>query len=244
MKKLLLTLFTVVAMVSTSVAQSTIEQSFSTEGIKDLKLDFTYPELVKIKVWDKNEVSIKGIVEIENDDSDDFSITNISSKGRLTIQSELKNIDRHKGFTIYASEDEDGETVTVSKDGKSINVGQKKGMYSNGIRISIVLEVTVPRNLNVIVNATYGLVEIIEYPKSIEVDAKYGGIDLSIDEKSEFALEARTQWGQIFSNLNTAFNFDGSDNMGKWLKASASINSGSQKMKLESQYGNVYLRKN
>lgn len=244
MKKLLLTLLILTVTVTAGIAQKAIDQSFKAEGIKDLNLEFKYPELVKIKVWDKDEVSIKGVVEIQNGDSnDDFSISSTSSNGTLTIESELKNIDRHKSVSIYSTEDSDGETITLSKDGKNINIG-KNGTYSNGIQISIVLEVTVPRGMNVTVNAIYGLVEIIQNPKSINVVARYGGIDLSINEKSAFDLEASTQWGQIFSNLSTEFDFEGTDNKGKWIKATASLSNGGHKMKLASQYGNVYLRKN
>ena len=210
-------------------AQKQIDQTFDASAVKNIDLFFKYPELVKIKVWDKNEVSIKGQVEIHNGEfDDDFELSSKVSGGKLMIESNIKNIDNYKNYQVYTDKDEDGESraITISKNGTTITTG-KSGRYTNGINISIVLEVTVPRNMAVVLDARYGLVEVLQ-----------------VDETESLDLEASTQWGQIFSNLETKVEIGGDDGLGKWMKAHASIKDGSQRLKVESQYGHVYLRKN
>lgn len=227
-------------------AQKQINQTFDASAVKNIDLFFKYPELVKIKVWDKNEVNIKGHVEIHNGEfDDDFELSSQVSGGKLMIESNIKNIDNYKNYQVYTDKDEDGEnrSVTISKNGTTISTG-KSGRYTNGINISIVLEVTVPRSMAVMLDARYGLVEVLQSTNHLDVEARYGGVDVKVDETESLDLEASTQWGQIFSNLETKVEIGGDDGLGKWMKAHASIKDGSQRLKIESQYGHVYLRKN
>ncbi|WP_339696777.1 hypothetical protein [uncultured Roseivirga sp.] len=246
MKKPILILIMLMLFSVCAFAQKQIDQTFDASAVKNIDLFFKYPELVKIKVWDKNEVSIKGQVEIHNGEfDDDFELSSKVSGGKLMIESNIKNIDNYKNYQVYTDKDEDGESraITISKNGTTITTG-KSGRYTNGINISIVLEVTVPRNMAVVLDARYGLVEVLQSPKQLDVEARYGGVDVQVDETESLDLEASTQWGQIFSNLETKVEIGGDDGLGKWMKAHASIKDGSQRLKVESQYGHVYLRKN
>ncbi|WP_157716308.1 hypothetical protein [Roseivirga echinicomitans] len=246
MKKPILILIMLMLFSVCAFAQKQIDQTFDASSVKNIDLFFKYPELVKIKVWDKNEVNIKGQVEIHNGEfDDDFELSSKVSGGKLMIESNIKNIDNYKSYQVYTDKDEDGESrsVTISKNGTTISTG-KSGRYTNGINISIVLEVTVPRSMAVVLDARYGLVEVLQSPKQLDVEARYGGVDVQVDETESLDLEARTQWGQIFSNLETKVKIDEDEGLGKWMKAHASIKSGGQRLKVESQYGHVYLRKN
>ena len=95
--------------------------------------------------------------------------------------------------------------------------------------------------MEVIVNAKYGLVEINEIENQIMVDAKYGGIDMAFGSFKK-QLEAKTRYGEIYSNLpfelesnRKDFNHDS-----KWTIVT--YGKDSKNATLESKYGNVFLR--
>ncbi|MFT6827730.1 MAG: hypothetical protein ACI9Z3_000818 [Roseivirga sp.] len=243
MKKQLIVLLMLLSIASIGQAQTQINETFDAKNIDQIDLFFTYPELVKIKVWDKEEVNIKGIVDIHNGEhDDDFKLSSKTNGNRLSIESAIKNIGKYRSFNVYSDDDKEN-TIVISKKGMTVSSG-KKGYYSSGVNVSIVLEVTVPRSMTVMIDAKYGLVEVLESPKSMDIEARYGGIDVVINESDPIAFKAETQWGQIYSDLKSNIYMNGDPGMGKWIKPSASIKSGDQRLNLKSQYGNVYLRSN
>uniref|UniRef100_UPI0040472C9C hypothetical protein n=1 Tax=Roseivirga sp. TaxID=1964215 RepID=UPI0040472C9C len=244
MKKQLITLLVLLSISSTAQAQKQINETFDAKNIDQINLFFTYPELVKIRVWDKEEVNIKGVVDIHNgQQDDDFKLSSKTSGTRLTIESNINDINKYRSFTVSSNDDDSGNTITISKKGMTVSSG-KRGYYSNGINISIVLEVTVPRSMALLIDAKYGLVEVLESPKHLDVEAKYGGIDVTINENNPLTFEAETQWGQIYSNLKSRIEMNGDLGIGKWMRAHVSIKEGDQRLNFKSQYGNVYLRSN
>jgi len=76
----------------------------------------------------------------------------------------------------------------------------------------------------------------------LNVEAKFGGVDLSVDSAELRALDASTSWGQIYSDLTNQIQLSGDDMMGKEMKASLSSN-GNKKVHLDTSFGNVYIRK-
>lgn len=250
MKKTLLSIMLVMLGAGTLMAQTKINQTFDVKSVDELDLIFEYPELVQIKVWDGKEVKVEGTVNIQNGEFDeDFEIKGSSGNGKFTIESSIRNLKKRRGnhsvYTYSDDDDDENTSVTVSSKGTTINVGSRKNRtFRNGINISIELVVTIPRNMKVVLNARYGLVEVLENPKALEIDARYGGVDVRIDEAGSLEFDASTQWGQIFTNLDVPIKMGGNDSMGKWMRARASLKKGDNRLSIESQYGNVYLRKN
>ena len=246
MKKSIYTLLVLGFLCLSATAQTQLDKTYNANSIEKLDLIFKYPQLVKIKVWDKEEISVKGQVEIHSGQfDDDFELKSSTADGRLVIESEIKNIEDYKNYSVYSEKDKDGKskTISVSKNGTTISSGSK-GSYTNGINISIVLEVTVPQRMAVMIDARYGLVEVISSPKKLEIEARYGGVDVQVNEALELNLAASTQWGQIYSNLNRPIDMTGDDKPGKWIEAKIDNATAGQQLKVTSQYGNVYLRKN
>ncbi len=247
MKKILLSIVLVVLGTAGTLGQTRISETYDTRSADELNLIFEYPELVQVKVWDGKEVKIEGTVNIQDGEFDEsFEIKSSAENNRFTIESTIKNLKKMKGdYSRHVYSDDDNTSVTISDKGTTINVGSgKRRTYKNGINISIELVVTVPRNMKVTLNARYGLVEVLESPETLEVDARYGGVDVVINESQLLEFDASTQWGQIFSNLEVPVKMDGNEGMGKWMKARASLKKGDKRLSVESQYGNVYLRKN
>lgn len=243
--KNIITLFLLAICTSVSIGQN-IEKTYQLATNEKLSLEFVYPELVKISTWDKQEVLIKAKVLINNQDaSEDFILSENRTSNQLVISSLLKNKDKYKNnYISVAGDEEDDESVTVSRNGKTITIGDKGKTYYNGTQIDIELEITLPKNAVVDVEAKYGMVEVLSAPKDLVVFAKYGGADVKIDEADLKQLKASTNWGQIFSNLNSKLSVTGDDMLGKSMRAEFDNSRGAISVRVESEYGNVFLRKN
>ncbi|WP_420387479.1 hypothetical protein [Roseivirga sp.] len=246
--KQILTLILFCSMTTGLFGQWSVEKNYKLEANEKLSLDFEYPEIVKISTWDKQEVQINARVLINgNDATEDFEISDRRNSGRLSVSSKLRNLNKYDRRNIIISDDDDDDKVSINSKGNSITIGKsgKNGKsYYNGTEIEIVVEVILPKNAVVDVQAKYGMVEVVDAPQEIEVWAKYGGADIKVDEASIRSLEASTDWGQIFSNLNSKLSVGGDDMIGKNMRARLSNNKGSSQVRVESEYGNVYLRKN
>jgi len=223
-----------------------IEKSYQLGNNEKLSLEFEYPELVKISTWNKQEVLIKAKVLINNmDATEDFILSENRSSNQLVISSKLRNKDKYKNNYITVADDkDDDEPVTVNRNGKSITIGDKGKTYYHGTQIEIVLEISLPKNAVVDVDAKYGMVEVLSAPKDLVVYAKYGGADVKIDEAGLKQLKASTSWGQIFSNLDSRLSVSGDDMLGKNMRAEFNGSKGANSVRVETEFGNVFLRKN
>lgn len=57
--------------------------------------------------------------------------------------------------------------------------GRNFNQRSEGVDMDIVLEVKVPRNIEVKLESVYGIVEVKNYTGPLSVEATYGGVDVS-----------------------------------------------------------------
>lgn len=234
---------------TTHAQQEVVTKSYTVKKSDRIELAFKYPELVQIKTWDKNEVQIMATLNINGgENNDSFELTADEKRGVLNISSKIKGIGKFKNANYYISrkkdDDDDGEDVIISKNGTNITIGSGGNSRYNGVRVSVILEVTVPKGAVLDVNAQYGMVEVMDLPKDITVKAKYGGADISLSESSVESLWAATSWGQIYANLSQKMSIGGNDMPGKEMTARIKDGRGDKSVKVDSEYGNVFLRKN
>jgi hypothetical protein len=118
----------------------------------------------------------------------------------------------------------------------------KARWVNNGVDMDIKIEVKVPRNMDTRIVSVYGMVEVIEFAGPLLVEATYGGVDASFSEANMGELIAETNYGNIYSNLDFKPDQKTSKEEDFHLYLSATLGKG-PRYRLESQYGNVYLRK-
>lgn len=233
----------------TSFAQTKIEKSVPVQSGQKLVLNFDYPE-VTLQTWEKSEVLVKGTVSINHGENDNaFELEVSPSPGEVTITSILKekeNIPQRivikKGDREYFFKAKDYNDPVVQKFLEEN--GREYSYMSNGIIREIKLEVFVPKKMETSVVAKYGLVEVKNFEAPLTVDAKYGGVDASILAAATGQLVARTQYGEILTNLDIKFDqapFT-EKRSNHWTEISAKPGNG-PRYNIESKYGNVYLRK-
>jgi hypothetical protein len=86
------------------------------------------------------------------------------------------------------------------------------------------------------------MVEVRDFNGPLKVDATYGGVDAAVVEKSTGELNAETNYGEIYSNLDVKFGGGSSRQENFHTFVSAKPGSGPT-YTFDSKYGNVYLRK-
>ena len=120
--------------------------------------------------------------------------------------------------------------------------GKNFNSMSMGVDMDIILEIKVPQNVDTRIESVYGMVEVKQFSGPLVVDATYGGVDAALQEKSTGHLEAETDFGQIYSNLDVKLLGNNVHERDFHTYVSAKPGNG-PRYSFESKYGNVYLRK-
>ncbi|MEP6737818.1 MAG: hypothetical protein ABJA70_20000 [Chryseolinea sp.] len=233
----------VVALTVEAYAQTPINKTIPVSSGQEILMHFDYPELVKVTTWDKNEVSVGGTVSINSGENDDaFEILTSTSGATITIKNQIKDL-KSLPQRVTVMDGLNKITFKSEAEFKKYQSQQGKGfdMVSHGVDMDIFIEVKVPRNVKTRVESVYGMVEVKSFAGPLSVDATYGGVDAALTEKATGTLTAETNYGEIYTNLDTKFGSKAT-NRDFYTNVTASPGNGPA-YSFESKYGNVYLRK-
>lgn len=228
----------------TLAAQTAINKTVSVQSGQKIRMNFDYPELIKVSTWDKNEISIQCSVSINNGENDDAYKLDITTEGNsISIRNEIKNMeDLPHRITVIR----DGEKTVFRNraEWRKYQAENGKGnMTTNeGVDMEIKIEIKVPRNTETTVKSVYGMVEIKDFNGPLSVESTYGGIDASLAERSMGELIAETNYGHIYSNLDVSITPDNVRDEDFHTYVSVKPGTG-PRYRFESTYGNVYLRR-
>ena len=235
--------FIVGVLVAQLVAAQNVSKTVPFRPGQKLNMRFDYPQLIKVSTWDKNEVSIEGIVSINDGENNDaFQLEASSGSNTANIKTYVKNIDelprrymviRNNQKIKFKSKDEYRKYAREA--------GGEHLIYSDGSDIDIKLEIKVPRGADTRILSVYGVVEVTGFEGPLQVEATYGGIDVSVNEKGVSELTAETDFGQIYTNLEakTVAQNERDFHTEILMRPGTGV-----RYSFESKYGNVYLRKN
>jgi hypothetical protein len=225
-------------------AQTAVDKTVPLQKGQSVLFHFDYPELVRVTTWDKNEVSVHASVSINGGLNDDaFELLSNTTGSTVTFRNQIKDM---KNLPHHITIVDGGNKITFNTQAdfnkyKQENGRSAFGMVSNGVDMEIVIDVKVPRNTETRVESVYGMVEIKTFDGPLVVEATYGGVDASLQERSIGLVEAETNYGEIYTNFDTRFT-GGSGEKNFYLAVSAKPGTGPH-YAFESKYGNVYLRK-
>ncbi len=224
--------------------QTIINKSIPISSDQNLSIEFDYPDLIKINTWDKNEINIIGEVSINNGENDDaFELITITKGNTVTIKNKIRNMDTlPQKITIV-----DGSQKIMFKSKADFKKykeehGNSYDMVSWGVDIDIVIEIKIPKNTMTHVTSVYGMVEVKDFQAPLQVMAKYGGVDASLNTNAVGELSVETNYGQIYSNLDIKFASDNIREKDFYTYVTAKPGTG-PRYDFESIYGNVYLRR-
>ena len=239
-----LTLIIVWLMAGVASAQTKIDKTVPVQAGQKIRMRFDYPKLVKVSTWEKNEISIQGVVSINDGENDDAFILESRTEGNtISVRNEIKNME---GLPHRITVNRDGQKMVfrTKADWRKYQDEHGKGhtMMSEGVDMDIELEIRVPRNTETVVESVYGMVEVKDFTGPLTVEATYGGVDASLTEPTTGELIAETNYGHIYTNLNVKFG--AAEVRDENFHTLVSLKPGNgPRYSFESKYGNVYLRK-
>jgi hypothetical protein len=223
-------------------SQTTVSKTYPVKAGQTVELSFDYPKLVRVSTWEKNEVSVVAKVSINGGQNDEaFILEETSNNGNISIRNKIQNMDKlPKRYTIV-----DGGKTTVFNSKEDYQQYKKSAsgsptMYSEGVDMEITVEVKVPANVSTDIKSTYGMVELVSFNGSANVNATYGGIDATVVKETTGKLQATTSYGQIYSNLELKPTEKTEKDF--FTSITAEPGKGSTYI-LKSTYGKIYLRK-
>lgn len=225
-------------------AQTVVNKAIAVKNGQTIDMHFDYPELIRVSTWDGNEISIQGQVSVNGGENDDAFVVESEIQGDvIRVRGEIRDI---KDLP---------QRITVMREGQKMMFRDKREWekyqaehgrgYNNvswGPDIDITLEIRVPRNMATSITSVYGMVEVVNFSGPLTVEATYGGVDASLVERSVGELKAETNFGQIYSNLDTRFDSNKVTSKDFHMLVSAKPGQGPA-YNFESKFGNVYLRK-
>ncbi|MEO9482917.1 MAG: hypothetical protein ABJG47_05700 [Ekhidna sp.] len=197
-----------------------VTASVAVTGEEVLDLEFAFADDIIFKTWDKNEVFVEVMVEInDGKDNDIFTLTTEKSSS-----------------TIYIEMDEDmWKKISKEKDRKWKNCN-----YTSTINYVVYL----PKKLNVRSNTISGDYEFEYFGSEMKLKTISGAIDVLIPSKQGMDFKAKTISGEVYSDIEISYPYGkkglrqivGQDVRGR-------VSDGGKESSFETISGNIYLRK-
>jgi hypothetical protein len=181
----------------------------------------------------------------ENDNA--FRLSAQTTGNTFTLRSSIRDKDRLPKRMLIKRGGEEFYFKTDNPKGIEVRkfMGESKQGYeymNTGVIMEIELHIFIPARMKAVINATYGIVEVLACDASLSITAPYGGVDVSVPAQGLAELSAKTKYGEIFTNLQQKpVRSVVADDYKNWTDITYAWRSGNS-IAVESKYGNVYLR--
>lgn len=252
------------------IGQKIIQKDQSLSGIESIKFDFQWSDAKFIKSSD-NQLHITVSVLINKGENDDAFELNLVKKGSiLEVKSDIKDMENMPRYVVVESKGVkhtfrlDPNEDFHKRDFDQINWSEVNHWQGPDVLKEVLITVSIPENVQINVDATYGNLEIVNClnpmiientyghvqasflsaPKDCKLKSTYSFVDISVPSSSSMDFDLHTNHGSIFTNLDIDIDAKKSktrifDNM-----VIGAINRGGKTLEVEATYSNIYLRKN
>jgi len=208
-------------------AQELFEKSIAIDKSAMVELDFQFADQIIIKTWDKNEASVKAIVNInDNSDNDKFSLEVTESGNEIAFKSDIEELEKLSGQNSHYQ-----QGIIVREDDYCVH-------------LEIDFEVWLPATVQLKLKTISGNIEITGLDAPMEINTISGFIDVTISETANADITMKTITGDFYSNLDLLKDEQtGWKNQFAGGKIKASLNDGGNRLFMETISGNIYLRR-
>ncbi len=252
-------------------AQREIKEVRPSSDVSEIVIDCNWANIM-VRNEGVEDIQLEGMAMVNKGENDDAFEYRWEQKGKtLYFKSEVKNMEdlpkymtykkngqeytrklapgEKAGWRNFKDHDDDGDVVEMT----------------SGVLIEVDLVFYIPANLKLATDLTYGNISLenIDNPMHItntyghvvatfdqmgitadcSISSTYSFVDVSIPQSAQLNLSLHTNYGEIYSDLEFAFDEANSiDEMYK-NRIAGVLNKGGKELKLESPYNNVYLRK-
>jgi len=229
MKKIFLILF-LSAISSSLIAQKIIDKKLPWSKNQLVNLHLTFADSIRVRYWDKDEVSVKISVDINSGKLNDALLVNTKS----TSDEVFLDIDLDKKMLKAGKKEDcpnDKPTNTYDQDGDRV--------YTCA---TLHYEVVLPRSAKLKLETINGNIDIQGAETTVFAKTISGWVDMTWPKSKGANLAMQTVTGEVYSDLNIDFKDQKQKNpiVGYMLKGA--VNGGGPELHLESISNNVYLR--
>lgn len=249
---------------------ATIKKSYPTNNIQTVAFDFQWSDVV-FEEADGNELQINANVEINGGEANDnFEIKSRSSNGRLDISTDVIDMDKitkmitvkHNG-TKYRIRKTSGYKKRLKELKDELGL-DRIDSYNEGVDIDISITIKLPKALKLMVESTYGDVELSQLGNEMNIDNTYGHINITFDPNQKLKdtylnatyafidvsipasfnanIDLKTSYGKLFTDMDIDIDTKRSSQEAFSNHIVGKLNSGGPALKMKSTYGKVYLR--
>jgi len=238
--KLIITGFLLAIIPGATFSQSTVSRTYPVAAGQKIELKFDYPKIIHVSTWDKKEVEVTASVNINDGENDGaFTLSESRKDGKISISNKVDLSQIPDAYYVV----ENGTKIRMNSKAE-LNAYRNKhpgvGATYQQKDMAITIEVKLPANTNANIVSTYGIVELENLNGNIKVEAIYGGIDASLNEKKIGEIKLTNRFGKIYSDLQLKPTQQTEKNF--YTSITASPGTGST-YDISSSYGNIYLRK-
>jgi hypothetical protein len=228
-------------------AQSTLQENIEVKRNQKVNITINDANLINVSGWNENHILVKATVRINNGKNDDsYKIETEKRNGEVFIEGFIKDknqlpriIQIKKGDQIYSFNTDDMNSPEIQK------FYEEQGSdgiqwTSHGVMWDIQYEISIPQHIQLIIESKFGLIDIENFNGNIQANSKHGGVDLAVSASRKIDFNLKSDWGEIFTDLDLRFDKNESKN---WTHISCNLNGGGGTLaSLESKHGNIYLR--
>jgi hypothetical protein len=212
------------------LSQSNIQKTVELKKGQKVILTRDDANLINIKGWDEDHMEINAMVLINHgNNNDSYQILIDEKTGNMHIDGLMVysfNTDNSKGPEIMKFYEEHG------RDGIQ--------WTSHGVMWDINYEIRIPKGTELEVSSRFGIIDIDDFEGNLQANSKHGGVDIAVESSRKMDFNLKSDWGEIFTNLNLNFN-SGYNKDNKEI--TCSLNGGGGLFAdLESKHGNIYIR--
>ena len=197
-----------------------VTESVNVSGQEMLDLEFDFADDIVFKTWDKNEVYVEVMVEINDGEYNDI----------FTLESHTSS------STIYIEMDEDmWKKISKKENGKWKNCS-----YTSTINYTVYL----PSKLKVRSSTISGDYVFDYFGSEMRLKTISGAIDVTIPTSRGMDFKAKTISGEVYSDIEIEYPY-GKDGLRQVVGQNirGRISSGGIESSFETISGNIYLRK-
>lgn len=231
MKKIvILTIIYLVVLMHTSFAQKIIEKTLPYSKDQKIEMDLKFGDHIQVNAWDKKEVYIKAVIEVNNGKLNDALLVNfLSDKENIKV---LVDFDEQ---LIKQGRRED----CPSEDGSFR--GYHDG--NNYICSTITYQVYIPKGADLSMETISANIDLRELTGPIVAKSISGYVDMIWPSKQGASVAMKTITGEVYSDLDINFlnKKDSPQMVGYLLKGT--LNGGGPDVRLESISNDVFLRR-
>lgn len=223
-------------------SQTKVSKTYPVAKGQKIALKFDFPQVIHISNWDKNEISIEASVNINGGENDSaFTLNEKNEDGTISISNQIDMSQIKDAYYIVVN----GVKTRFNSKADFEKYKETNSLsgttYYQQKDIQVTIEIKLPANVSTDVASTYGIVELENFNGPIKIDAKFGGIDASLNESKIGQIKLTNRFGKIYSELELKPTEQIEKNF--YTSITASPGTGPT-YDINSSYGNIYLRKN